>query len=259
MRPFVVLAFFLALTAVVSAAPEDRVALPGSATMDRLARTDAIAFLENCLKRYDDDVRGYQALLHKQERAEGKLKGSEEIEVSFREKPFSVLLVWRKGARQAQRVLYVKGENDEQLLARPAGELAFRLAGIVSRSPTGPEARQSGRYPITQFGMKLGLERTLASWKAAQKADALHVEYLGRQRIAEAGGRECWVLRRDRFARPEDDGLAQATLFVDTQTWLPVGTILKDKDNRLLGEYFFQDVRINPDFPAGQFTRTALE
>jgi hypothetical protein len=240
-------------------ARDDGGPLPDAATMERLARTDPIAFLENCLRRYDREVRGYRAVLRMQERLGGRLHPTEAIDVAFREKPFSVLLSWREGAGRAARTLYVKGENDDKLLARPSGALAYRLAGIVSRDPAGPDAREAGRYPLTEFGIKIGTERVLAAWEAARKQETLHVEYLGQQRVHEAGQRRCWVLRRNRFARPEEDGITEVTLYVDVETWLQVGTVLKGAGNRLIGEYFFRDIRLNPDFPPGTFTRAALE
>ena len=75
---------------------DDGKPLPTSAN-DALAETDPTAFLEACIRRYDREVKGYHCTLHKQERLEGKLQPSEVIDVDFREKPFSVLMDWRKG------------------------------------------------------------------------------------------------------------------------------------------------------------------
>src|SRR5690349_4204007 len=83
--------------------------LPDNEEMGRLARTDPLAFLENCLRRYDREVKGYRATLEKRERLGGKLQGGEVIDVWFQEKPFSVLLDWQRGTRLAQRTLYQKG------------------------------------------------------------------------------------------------------------------------------------------------------
>jgi hypothetical protein len=259
MRPLLFLSLSLALVpglAQEKEAPEGT-PVPDAAAMERLAGRNPVEFLEASLRHYDE-VRGYTALLHKQERIGGELRPSEEIAVSFREKPFSVLLVWKKGEGRAASVLYVRGENDDQLLVLPAGALAQRLAGVVRRDPNGPDARASGRYPLTEFGMRLGTRRVLASWQAARKAGTLHVECLGIKPIFEAGGRPCLILRRTRFTRPED-GVTMATLYFDTKTWLQVGTVLKGEGNRLVGEYFFRDVHLNPDFPPGTFTRQSLE
>jgi hypothetical protein len=244
--------------APVAAIEDNGSPLPDAASLERLARTDPVAFLEACLRRCDREVHGYRATLQKQERIDGKVRPVEVIDVAFREKPFSVLFDWREGAGRARRTLYVRGENEDKLLVRPSGALAYKLAGIVSRDPEGPDARAAGRYPLTGFGIKIGMQRVLSSWQAAQKKGELHVEYVERRRVRELGNRECYVLRRAPYARPEEDGITSLTMYVDVETWLQVGTILKGKDG-LIGEYYFRDVRLNPEFPADTFTRLSLE
>jgi hypothetical protein len=245
---------FLALGLLLSGAALEP-PLPDSATMERLARTDPVAFLENCLRRYQREVRTYRAILHKQERIDGKLRRSEELEVTCREKPFSVLLVWLKNPGRAERVLYVQGENDNQLLVRPTG-LAFKLAGIVRRDPRSPDAQQASRISLPQFGMGKATERLLASWQAGAREEKLHVEYLGKKKVHEAGDRTCYVLRRTGFSQ---EGVTAITAYFDAETWLQVGTTLKGEDNALLADYFFRDVRINPELPDDTFTRQSLE
>ena len=224
--------------------------------MTRLAETDPIAFLEACLRRYDREVKGYHCILHKQERLEGTLQPSEEIACDFREEPFSVLMEWKKGAGLAQRTLFVKGENKDKILVKGTGLLA--LAGVVERDTDSPDAKKSSRYPINEFGIKCGMERTLASWKAAQKDGALHVEYLGEVKVKEAGDRVCWKLRRTGYKAPEDGGVTESTFYYDKETWLQVGSTLKGADGQLVGEYFFNDIELNPDFKADTFTREAV-
>lgn len=246
-------------TSLVSpgAVQDDGSPLPDNAGLERLAHRDPVAFLEACLRRCDREVKGYRAILFKHERIEGQLHDPEVIAVSFREKPFSVLFDWREGAGRAQRTLYVKGENDDKLVIRPAG-WRYRVAGIVTREPDGPDARASGRYPLTGFGIKIGMQLVLLSWQAAQKNGELHVEYLGRRRIRELDNRECHVLHRSHYARPEEEGITDLVMYVDAETWLQVGTILEGKDG-LIGEYYFRDLRLNPEFLPETFTRQALE
>jgi hypothetical protein len=231
--------------------------LPSNAEMEKLAQTDPIAFLENCLRRYDREVKSYRVTLQKQERLGGTLQGTEVIEACFREEPFSVRMDWVKGTGLAQRTLYVKGQYDDQLQVLPAGLLG--LAGVVSRDPKGAEARSSSRYPITEFGIKVGMQRTLAAFEHARKEKALHVDYLGKKKIKEAGDRLCWVLRRSRYKKPEVDGITGLTLYIDTENWLQVGSTLKGADNKLIGEYFFRDLELNPKFADDTFTREGLK
>jgi hypothetical protein len=231
--------------------------LPSNDEMERLARRDPIAFLEMCIRRYDREVKSYTAILKKQERIDGKLERSELIDIAFREDPFSVLMRWKEGARRADALLYVKGENGNQLLIHPTG--VFSVAGIVSRDPYGTDAKKGGRYALPEFGIKIGMQRTLASWERARKANALHIEYLGIKRVKEAGNLNCWVLKRTDYAKPEDDGIRELTTYIDTENWLQLGTVLKGEEGKLIGEYFFRNVTLNPEFKPGTFSRDSLK
>jgi hypothetical protein len=236
---------------------DDGKPLPSEAQMKGLAETDPVAFLEACIRRYDREVKGYHCTLHKQERLEGKLQPSEVIDVDFREKPFSVLMGWREGARLAKKTLYVKGENNDKILVKPAGLLA--IAGVVERDTNGEDARKGSRLPITNFGIEIGTIHTWESWKRALAQNALHVEYQGEMKVKEAGGRVCWKLHRTHFKTPEDvDGVTDLTIYVDKENWLQVGSTLKGAEGQLLGEYFFSDIELNPKFPVGTFTREAV-
>jgi hypothetical protein len=236
----------------------DDAARSSDSKMAQLAKDDPIAFLTECLARYDREVKGYRAVMQKQERIGGRLQPKEIINVCFKEKPHSVLLVWIEGARRAERALYVDGENNGKMLARPNGLIARKVAGdIVERDVDGPDARQSGRYPLSEYGIKKGTERTLAAWSAARDQGALHVEFLGAQRVKEAGDRVCYKLRR-RYARPENDGVTELTVYVDKENLLQVGSVLKGGGGKLIGEYFFRDIELNPAFSDGQFARVAL-
>jgi hypothetical protein len=200
----------------------------------------------------------------KQERLAGKLQPPELIAVSFREKPFSVLLRWIEGARLANAALYVEGENQESvkgtsramMLVHPAG-LAGRLVKVVSRDPEGEEARQSGRYTLPQFGIELGTLRTLNTWKAAKARGQLNVEFLGEEKVKEAGDRLCYKLRRPRYDKPEEDGVTELTIFVDKETWLQVGSELKGEKG-YIARYFFRDIKLNPKFKDDTFSKDGL-
>jgi hypothetical protein len=236
---------------------DDGKALPDQAGMERLARTAPLAFLEACLKRYDREVKGYTTTMQKQERLGGKLQRTEVIDVAFREKPFGVRMEWKKGERRAKKLLYVEGENDNKLLVVPAGLAG--LVGVVARDPAGADVKESSRYPPTDFGIKVGMQKALGAWRAAQKRGELRVRFLGEQKVKEAGGRACWVLERTGYRKPEDDGITYSKFYFDKQTWLQVGTLLKGEEGKLIGEYFFRDVRLNPKFAPDAFTREGLK
>src|SRR5262249_11210652 len=126
------------------------------------------------------------------------------------------------------------------------------------RDPGGSDARQSGRYPLTEYGLKKATERVLKTWKAARAEGALHVEYLGVQKLKEAGDRECWVLCRSRYNRPENDGVTETTVWIDRETWLQLGSVVRGEGGRLIGEYYFRDIEFNPQFRPNQFEKSIL-
>jgi hypothetical protein len=234
----------------------DKEQLPDAAEMEKLARTDPVGFLENCLRRYQREVKGYSLVMQKQERLRGKLYPKEVMEVCFQENPYSVYLHWIQGARKAERVVFVAGENNGKMLVHPEG-LAGRFVKVVERDVAGEDAKESGRYTLDQFGIANGTRRTLKSMQAAQKKGTLHMEYLGEQKVIEAGNRACYKLHRN-YEEPENDGVMELTLYIDKETWLQVGSVVKARDNKLLGEYYFRDIHINPEFKPDQFKRSAL-
>ena len=234
--------------------------LPTDDEMSKLAQTDPIAFLEWCVIRYDREVTGYRVDMKKQERIDGKLMPSEEIMVDFREKPFSVLFHYKKPDR-AKRVLYVKPDdpkNKGKLIVQVAGAASF-LVSIAERDLEGSDARASSRYFMNEFGIKIGAQRTLAAWIAAKKNDELHIEFLGEKKIKELGNRPCWVLRRFPYQTPEDDNIAELTTYIDKETWLQTGSVLKNKKGELVAEYLFRDMELNPKFDDETFTRASLK
>jgi hypothetical protein len=229
---------------------------PSTDAMEQLARTDPLKFLEHVLRRLRADLKDYRMVLQKQERTGGKLHDKEVIDVFFRDTPHSVCLIWKEGARRAERALFVEGENDGKMLVRPKGLL--RVGGsIVTRDVDGEDARMSGRVQLNQYGIKKAVERFYTAWKAAKDSGTLKVEYLGIERISAADNKPCFRLRRT-CATPEQDGVLEQTLLIDTENWHLVGSIIRGKDGQLIGEYYCRDIRLNPEFSAGQFTKDAL-
>jgi hypothetical protein len=237
-------------------APAEHRIPPGIVSREPLPAKDPVEFLEKCLQKYrDQHIGGYTCILQKQERSDGTLNPSEEAEVAFRDKPQSVFMHWLRGARRADSVLYVDGENDGKLLIHPSG-LAGAFVKVATREVDGAEAKQSGRYTLDKFGFKKSMERSLKGWRAARDRGALHVEYLGIRKVRETGDRLCYALRRK--YDPPEDGVLEGTFYFDKESWLQTGVVLKGEENKLLGEYMFRDVKVNPKFRSDQFSRDAL-
>jgi hypothetical protein len=150
----------------------------------------------------------------------------------------------------------VAGANRGKILALPAGWRA--IAGIVPADPDAPEAKRNSRYPITEFGIKMGTVRTHASWKAAQKRGDLRVRYKGVTKPAELNELPCWELARTEELGADKEGIVRSRFYFDRATGLQVGTVLLDADDGLIGSYYFRDLKLNPEFSADTFTREGL-
>ncbi len=230
----------------------------GKALLLDIAIHRPVDFLQMCLDRYDREVQGYVCIMRKRELINGQLRPWEKNEAHFRERPFSVHLTWLQGARLGgpSKVLYVEGENDGKLLARPYG--IGPLSGVVTREVEGPDAKNSGRYTIKQFGIRLGTQRTLDTMRKAKVRDALHVRYLGMEVVPEVGDRLCYRFIRTPYEPPEEEGLNELTIYIDVETWLQVGSELRDAEGKVIADYYFRDIKINPTFRANQFTKSVL-
>jgi hypothetical protein len=216
-----------------------------------------------CLQRYDREVHAYTVTLRKQERIRGRLRSPERIAVVFRESPFSVYFHWLTGAdRKADKALYVEGKYNNKLVAVPHGVLGTltSLTGrrAVERDVDGEDAKNSGRYPLSEFGFRIATQRVLDAWKKARAEGSLHVDYLGVVRVSETGDRPCYKLRRRQYSEPEEDGIMEITLYIDRENWLQVGSVLRDGQGQFIAEYFFSDLRLNPALDQSVFDRDRL-
>ncbi|MGL4551687.1 MAG: DUF1571 domain-containing protein [Gemmataceae bacterium] len=229
-----------------------RAAAPAAPQMERLAASDPVAFLEACVARYDREVTSYTTLLVKQERIAGTLQPEEWMRCWFREKPtFRVLMQWERGQRLAHRTLYVEGQNDGLLLVKPTGLLG--RAGTARRAPDSADAKSSARYPANEFGIQAGTRRTLAGWRAARD---LKVTFGGLKTPPELGY-PCWQMVRPDYT-PEGDGVAHSTYYIDPATWLQVGSVLKDADGKVIGRYYFTELKLNAEIADDTFTEKGL-
>lgn len=234
-------------------------AIPTSERFAELAKSDAIACLKASIARSRQEVKGFTTTLVKQERIGKRLNAEETLTASYRKEPHSVLLEWQiNPPGLADKVLYVEGANDNQMLARPSSPLARKITGpFVSRDPEGRDAKQTARVSIREFGLQKAAERTYLAWEKAQKEGTLKVDYEGLKELEELGNRKCYVLKRT-IDPPDEEGLGEVRVGLDAETWLQVFSVLKDPKGQKVGSYYFRDVKLNPEFEPGTFDKSAL-
>jgi len=223
-----------------------------------LAEKSPADFLEMCMRKYEKDVRGYKVMFEKQEKVKGSLKNPERVVCHFREKPFSVHMEWKAGAGLASKTLYVEGEND--------GNLVAKVFIIMLQPVNGTAAKSTSRFPITEFGIYKGAENTLSAIRLAERHKSLHIKFEGIVPVAQLGDRRCYKFVRSPYD-PNDyqtdldreEKLMELTIYVDEVYLMQTGSILKDGEGKLIAEYYFRDLELNPEFGEDQFTRKSLK
>ncbi len=241
--------------------------VPEDTFADQL-RDDPIAALNTAVAAYP--AGGFTAEFRKRERMGGKLADEEVIRVAVQDDPYSVLMVWQQGGGAGQGTLYVNGQNGGKMKV-----WMFRKL-IQDVPPQGFMPKQSARYTIEEFGLVQSTRRTLLAWTEAKKAGELTYEYVGRKAVPEAGGRECFILKRtcpadqiDPFVtggpkvdvtdKNRKDSFRTVTVYLDCETRLQVGTEQHRHDGELIASYWFRDVKLNAEFDADTFTTKSFK
>ena len=259
----------------------------------KLAETDPVKMLDECLTRYQREVKGgMHATLQKQERVQGKPKHPEmpEVEVidlwvrgdvpdTENKTAIEVLMKWKSGAKS-----FLGSEIRGTLFSeKPKAEggydgkvVTWRPTATFSKLsfPTPPNsdlAKGQSRYCIRDAGLYRAMLRTHEAWKKRQQAGELKLEFLGKQTPASLG-RECYAIKRicngvevDSFelggtatGDPATEGFTEVTIYVDVERWIQIGSELyrtePDGTRVLVGAYYFRDVQLNPGFPPDTFT-----
>ena len=211
------------------------------AEVEALARTDPLELFRESLRWYARTVTDYTCTFYKQERIDDDLQKAETMAMKFREQPFGVYLKWTGSVSKGQEVIFVKGRYDDKAVVHPSGLLGLILRK-VSLDPEGKMALRHSRRPISYAGMQNMLHLVLGQSEAAKAAGDLRIEYLGTRK--EAGG-DAYVFNR---ILPDAKGYPchQLFIFIDRQYLLPVRTEAYLWDGRLLSDYRYTDLNLNP-------------
>ena len=234
--------------------------LPSQEEFVKLAQTDPIQCLRASLQKYEAEIHGLHGIMDKQERVGKRANPAEEVEFWFKDKPHSVLLVWKsKPAGLADRVLFVEGANNGQMLAHPATRLMRMAAGdVVAKDPESKEAKSSSRVTVNEFGLRKALERNYVVCEEQRKAGKFKLEYLGVKEIPELKNRSVHMFRR---TNDEPEGFEKITKFefgLDKETWMQTVSHVYGQSGDLIGRYFFREIEVNPKFADDQFDQAQL-
>ncbi len=231
-------------------------------SLERRAARDPMGFMEYCLERYDRSVRDYTCTFSKQELLGRKLSTEQVMNVSFREKPFSVRMEWVKNEDKCSRVLYVADrwlENGKQMAVVEPGAIARLFVPYVMREIEGAEAQKTSRRTINQFGVRNAMLLVLKYCKMAREQKVLEFKYTGN---GEVGGRATLVFER-RLPYTDDRGIWPDRVLVvhmDRELLVPLlcASYADDQCKVLLGKYVTSDLKLNVNLPDSVFTKEGM-
>jgi hypothetical protein len=217
----------------------------------KLAESDPVGLLQLVLKNYDAKIKDYTGTFYKTERLRGKLGKEQVIQFKFKDKPFSVFMKWEKNAGGADKLLYVKGQNDNQMVVHPTGLLWWIRS--VRRDPNGPDAMKATLNPCTAFGVANMTRRMLKVYEEAKKTGDLTTKYLG---LSKVDGRKCVKMERLLPAKKEYPH-ARIIVQIDLGYLVPVALECYDWDGKLVSRYMYTDLKFNVGLKEKDFTPKA--
>jgi len=215
--------------------------------LEQLARNDHIALLKWSLENYQKNIRDYTTSFSKQERINGKLKPIQEMSVCFKEQPFSLLMEWEKNAGVIDKLLYVEGSYDNQMIVHPTG--IFSWVKSVKRQPDCKKARESNLRTCDQFGFARNLKNLLRIYDRAQKKNDLRTNFLG---INEVLGRRCITIERILPPRKNYPD-ARMVINLDVENLLPIDLTSYDWQGNLISRYTYGDLKVNTGLTDNNF------
>ncbi|WP_373651022.1 DUF1571 domain-containing protein [Schlesneria sp. DSM 10557] len=213
--------------------------------------------LQLAYKAHDklEEIEDYECIFVKRE-VIGKKLIKASMKMKFREEPFSVYLKFLDNS-PGREVLYVKGQNNNNLLVREAGFKS--IIGTVALPPAGPDAMAESKHPITSIGMKQMLQRVIKQWELESKFDGTTTQKRPNSKLPT--GEICTVFESVHEKPYKDFKFHTTRLWIEDKSGLPIGVQQlgfpgkTDKEPPLVEEYFYNDVKPNRKFTDTDFDK----
>lgn len=192
----------------------------------------ALAVAHEGLTHIRQNVRDYRCVMIKRERINGTLQDYEYMFAKIRNEqvaggrvtvPFSVYLYFLKpDSIKGREVIYVRGQNDDKMIAHERRDSLMGKFGSAWLRPDGPMAMKGNRYPITEIGIETLVVRLIekgTSDKQNGTPEECIVEF---REGAKINGRTCTMLQV-KHPQPRDYfEFYVAQIFIDDELNVPL-------------------------------------
>jgi hypothetical protein len=193
-------------------------------------------------------VRDYTAVMRSVERVQEVLEPEKQILLKF-QRPFKVYMRWMEGPGKGREGLYVAGAHDGKfIVAEPEGFAKFFTARL---EPSDRRVLERSRHPVTDVGIGRLLEIVGENARRAVRARALQLTDRG---VVELAGRPA---RQVDAVLPRDAAAGyygyRITLCFDLERHLPVRVVVYDWQERLVEDYTYTQLVLNPGLTPRDF------
>ncbi len=201
-------------------------------------RDDPVAYLRRVLEKCAA-LKQYKVLFTRMERRgllfKG-LQGPERIECWFRRDPFSIRMRWLDEKVKYGESTYVAGQEGDRVRFTPRHGLFGLPPGLTKVDLQTPVIWGEARRPLTAWGMEKLIAETFESMKEMEPRGGAIVDYRGVVTMEETGRAAHYL----HLSYPRDPGVASIQeLYIDVQTDLPAGTVLRFRNGDLDAAYLY--------------------
>lgn len=187
------------------------------------------------------DVKDYTATFTRGEVLRGKKRPEETIALKFRE-PLQVYMRWLSGPGKNREAIFVKGRDTDKVLVHEPGWLSGHFTVLLP--PDGPTIMSRSRHPFDEIGIGRIIELIISTFEKANQAGDLEMRDLG---AAREDGR---AVRMIEGILPKDPAKQyycyRAIVAIDEDMKLPVAVKVYDWDDKLVEDYRYTNIQINP-------------
>jgi hypothetical protein len=211
----------------------------------------ALKIAQQGLASIKANITDYSATMVKRERIDGVLGEHEYMFCKVRHEPFSVYLSFlAPEAVKGQEVIYVAGQNDDNILAH-AGSGVRAMVGMVSLKPSSMLAMQGNRYPITELGVENLTRRLVEVAEHDKQFGECEVNFFPGAKV---NGRVCTCIQVTHPVPRRNFRFHLARVFIDDELTIPVRYEAYDWPQEtggqpvLMEEYTYMNVQVNQGF-----------
>jgi outer membrane lipoprotein-sorting protein len=208
---------------------------------------DLIRLLERAEQRYAE-LQDYSAIMITREWIKDALEPEKSILLKF-QRPFKVYMKWLEGLGKGREGLFVSDSHSGKFLVYEPNGLRRLITAALE--PRDPRVLEVSRHPVTDIGIGRLLEIVGENVRRAAKTGGLKLIDRGQTEVA---GRK---VREVEGILPNDPKAGyygyRVILSFDEERHLPIRVVVYDWENRLVEDYAYTQLRLNPGFAPNEF------